>query len=145
MQVKKENEKRYKKILENAGFEILEDADLLFQESDYNLEYIIAKDERLKTVLVYLEDIILIEIYGDVLEVHTLKETFVLKGTIEYYSNLLYPYNFIRISQSSITIKRAIDKISPAFNMKFTLKLKNGKTVDVTRTYYYEFKNYIGL
>lgn len=145
MLVKRENETKYKEILEKAGFEIDDEADLIFQESDYKLEYIIAKDDQSKTVLVYLDDIILIETFGDVIKVYTLKESFILKGTIEYYSNLLQPYNFKRISQSSITIKRAINKISPAINMKFTLKLKNGKSVDVTRSYYYGFKDYIGL
>lgn len=143
--VKKENETKYKTMLKNAGFEISEESDLTFQENGYKLEYIIAKDIYVETVLVYLDDILLIETHGNELKVYTINESFILKGTIEYYQNLLSLYSFKRISQSAITIKRAISKISPAINMKFTLKLKNGKSVDVTRSYYYDFKEYIGL
>lgn len=143
--VKKENETKYKTMLKNAGFEISEESDLTFQENGYKLEYIIAKDIYVETVLVYLDDILLIETHGNELKVYTINESFILKGTIEYYQNLLSLYSFKRISQSAITIKGAISKISPAINMKFTLKLKNGKSVDVTRSYYYDFKEYIGL
>ena len=77
--------------------------------------------------------------------VYTLNNSYLLKNTVLYYQNLLSPYGFKRISQSSIIHKRNIIKISPAISMKFTLKLKNNKKVYVTRSYYYDFKDYIGL
>lgn len=142
---KKENEKKYQNMLEKGGFQISLDAELIFQEKDYKLEYIIAKDLDLKTVLIYLDEIILIETYGNDLFVYTLNKSYLLNNTVLYYQNLLSPYGFKRISQSAIIHKKNIVKISPAISMKFTLKLKNDKRVDVTRTYYYDFKEYIGL
>ncbi len=143
--VNKENEQRYKSMLEKAGFEISNDANLTFQEDNAQIDYIIGKDDRSATVLVYLDEIQLIETYGKDIIVHTQNHQYTLKGTMEYYQQLLFPYEFIRVSQSSIIHKRYITRISPALSMKFTVTLKNNRKVDVTRSYYYSFKEYIGL
>lgn len=143
--VNKENEQKYRVMLEKAGFEISNDAKLTFQEDNAQIDYIIAKDDKSATVLVYLVDIQLIETYGKDIIVHTQNHQYMLKGSIEYYQQILFPYDFIRVSQSSITHKRHIIRISPALSMKFTVTLKNNRKVDVTRSYYYSFKEYIGF
>lgn len=143
--VNKENEQKYKVMLEKAGFEISNDAKLTFQEDNAQIDYVIAKDDKSATILVYLVDIQLIETYGKDIIVHTQNHQYMLKGSIEYYQQILFPYDFIRVSQSSITHKRHIIRISPALSMKFTVTLKNNRKVDITRSYYYSFKEYIGF
>ena len=145
LQVKKENEIKYKEMLEKGGFEISDNADLVLEETGGKIEYLIAKDNQNKTVLVYLEEIVLIETYGKEILLHTKEQGYSLKGTIESLSFQLSVYGFKRISQSSIIHKRSIIKISPVLSMKFMLTLKNKMKVDVTRSYYYDFKEYIGL
>lgn len=145
LQVKKENEIKYKEMLEKGGFTISDNADLVLEESGGDIEYLIARDDDNKTVLVYLEEIVLIETYGKEILLYTKKHKYNIKGTIESLSFQLLPYGFKRISQSSIIHKRSIVKISPALSMKFILTLKNKMKVDVTRSYYYDFKEFIGL
>ena len=41
--------------------------------------------------------------------------------------------------------RAAIVRISPALSMKFTLTLSDKRRVDVTRSYYYTFKEYMGI
>lgn len=143
--VKKENESHYKEMLEKGGFIVSDNATLVLKEEIDKLEYLIAKDNNNKNVLVYLEKIVLIETYGKEILLYTEEQEYILKGTIESISFQLQPYGFMRISQSSIVHKRSIVKISPALSMKFTLTLKNKRKADVTRSYYYYFKEYIGL
>lgn len=145
LQVKKENELKYKKILEESGFKITDDANLVLLEELETIDYIIAKNEEDENILVYLNEIVLIETHGKDILVHTINNKYYLKETLNFYDKLLFPYGFKRISNFSIIHKRSIVKISPALSMKFVLTLKNKMKVDVTRTYYYAFKEFIGL
>ena len=52
---------------------------------------------------------------------------------------------FLRVSNSVIVARAAIVRISPALSMKFTLTLSDKRRVDVTRSYYYTFKEYMGI
>lgn len=71
-------------------------------------------------------------------------------GNIKYTSRLkLYEYPeeasyFIRISKSTIVNKNKIREIRPSINMKLKI-LINKVWFEVNRTYYYEFKDEIGI
>ena len=58
---------------------------------------------------------------------------------------ILDPKVFIRISNSVIISVNHIENIRPAFTQKFVITMKNGAKVDVTRSYYYVFKEFIGI
>jgi len=59
--------------------------------------------------------------------------------------NLLNPEKFLRISNSVVISKDKVKKISTTLSMKFILTMINGKKVDVTRSYYYIFKDSFGI
>lgn len=51
----------------------------------------------------------------------------------------------MRISNSVVIAKDKVTSISPTFSMKFVLTMANGQKVDVTRSYYYLFKESFGI
>ncbi|MBO4419873.1 MAG: LytTR family transcriptional regulator [Oscillospiraceae bacterium] len=58
---------------------------------------------------------------------------------------LLDPKQFLRISNSVIIQRRHVKKIIPTMSMKFVLALADGSKVDVTRSYYNNFKSFFGI
>ena len=79
-----------------------------------------------------------------VLFVHT--ETKAYKTTMRLceLEKTLPEDTFVRISNSVIIRRQAIKRVPPALGQKFYLTLRNHDKVDVTRTYYYRFKDYLG-
>ena len=59
--------------------------------------------------------------------------------------DMLDPDQFLRISNSVVIARNKVKSISPTLSMKFILTMQNGKKVDVTRSYYYIFKEYFGI
>lgn len=102
--------------------------------------------------------IVLKDIYGEVCVnvididyIESLKDViFVYANGVQYESNLkLYQYSeislsLLRISKSVVVNKYKIKTIKPTMNMKFKV-LINDTWLDVNRTYYYEFKDALGL
>lgn len=144
LRCKEENRPLYEKMLIDGGFSISDDSSLSFVEDSYFVEYLIGKlnDDN---VMVYLKDIIVVESCGRDIVARTQAGTFKLKDTLEHLEDLLKPVGFIRISQSTILQKSSIEKISQGFSMRFLLTLKAGIKADVTRSYYFSFKSFIGL
>ncbi len=138
------NRSLYEKMLIDGGFTIAEDSNISFIEDNIVTEYLIGRSNN-DDVMVYLDDILLIESYGRDIIARTKTGAFKLKYTLEDLENLLRPAGFIRISQSAILQKSSIEKISHGLSMRFHLTLRSGIKADVTRSYYYVFKNFIGL
>ena len=61
------------------------------------------------------------------------------------YLHLLPAREFIRISKSVIIAKSSVKKIRPALTMKFVLTLSDGSLVDVTRSYYTNFRRFFNI
>lgn len=57
----------------------------------------------------------------------------------------LYEKGFLRIHKAFIVNTRDIKKIKASLNSKFTLILRNGDQVEVSRSYYYRFKEEMGF
>ena len=57
----------------------------------------------------------------------------------------LDPEAFLRISHSVVIARSKVVRIAPTLSMKFILTLRDGRTVDVTRSYYYIFKETFGI
>ena len=141
---KEANRAVYEKMLLDGGFELAEDADVSLVENGYVPEYLIAKDND-QNVLLYIKDIIIIETSGKDIVARSSNGTFKIKYTLEHLEQTLKPAGFFRISQSAIIQKSALERISTGFSMRFHLTLKCGIKTDVTRSYYYTFKDIIGL
>lgn len=143
------SEKRRQEIeeaLTACGIEIDEDSDLTLSESGKSSGRLLVRDavsgER---VPLPVDDIVYIEAFGHEMEVHTRQRSYRLTERLYKLLDTLGPERFLRISNSVIIAKDKISSISPTLSMKFVLTMQNGKKVDVTRSYYYIFKDSIGI
>ena len=91
------------------------------------------------------DDIVYIESFGHSIEVHTQDNTYQALDRLYKIYNMLDPNKFLRISNSVIIAKNKVKMISPTLTRKFILTMANGRTVDVTRSYYYLFKESFGI
>lgn len=143
------SKQRYKEVentLLQSGLEIDDDADFTLSENNRYIDRLLVRDtvsdER---VFLLVEDIILIEAFGHTLEVHSQSKSYQLSERLYKVLDMLDPDQFLRISNSVVIARNKVKSISPTLSMKFILTMQNGKKVDVTRSYYYIFKEYFGI
>lgn len=130
--------------LEEKNIEITDDASLILTEEEYTGDSIECRDEE-GIVILDTEDICYMESVGHDVYVNTLDKRYKTKYRIYQLERMLPSDAFIRISNAVIIKKNSISHIKPALSCKFYLTLKNGDMVDVTRTYYYKFKEFYGI
>ena len=144
--VSNERYEEIKRALTERGIEIDDNADLVLSENNKFPDNLIVKDvAKNERVVLPVEDIAYIETYGHTVEVHTKGETFQATDRLYKIVNQLDPDKFLRISNSVVISKSKVKQISTTLSMKFVLTMVNGKKVDVTRSYYYIFKDSFGI
>jgi len=138
---------RYDEIAETllkAGIGISEKSDLILSERNTSINYLIGKKGdviyRIKT-----SDISHIESFSHEVIAYTYDGEYRINERLKTLSNMLDPEVFIRISNSVIISTEHIKSIKPALTRKFIITMQNGAVVDVTRTYYYIFKEFLGI
>ena len=143
------SQERYEKIKETLlehGIEIDDDAELVLSENNRFLDNLIVKDIKNNVrVILSVEDIVYIEAFGHNVEVHTIDQTYQSTDRLYKIVNQLNPDKFLRISNSVVIQKDKVMSISSTLSMKFILTMINGNKVDVTRSYYYIFKDSFGI
>ncbi len=126
------------------GIEIDDSAELILSESNVCISHLIGRrnDEiyRLETA-----DISHIESFAHDIVAYCGSDEYRLSENLKRLEELLDPKEFIRVSNSVIVSLHHIKSIRPALSQKFQLTMKNGAKVDVTRTYYYIFKEFMGI
>lgn len=146
LDVSEEHYEEVKGILAKCGIEIDNDADFVLSENNKYPDRLHVKDtlshERL---ILPVGDIVLIETFRHVVEVNTQSKTYQALDRLYKVLNLLDPEKFLRISNSVVIAKDKVKSITPTFSMKYILTMTNGKKVDVTRSYYYIFKESFGI
>ena len=142
-------EKRRREVeqaLTACGIEIEDGADLILCETVHGPERLLVRDDETgELVPLPVDDIVYIEAYGHDMEVHTSERSYRLTERLYKLLDALGPERFLRISNSVIIAKDKISSIAPTLSMKFVLTMQNGKKVDVTRSYYYIFKDSFGI
>jgi two-component system, LytTR family, response regulator LytT len=141
---KKENYDEYAKMLESAGFTINEEADLIFREQNYNQESIVGRYNQNYEIIPY-QEVHVVESFGHDIILHTCDKEYGIKEKLFEIEGLFEDRGFVRVNKSTVINKHQIKEIRPKFNMKFQLLMKNGKEIDVTRSYYNKFREYIGF
>ena len=130
--------------LTEKNIEISEESKLILTEEDYIGDNLECRDEK-GIVIVNTENICYMESVGHDVYVYADNMQYKTRLRIYQLEKLLPPEQFIRISNSIIIKKNSIRHIKPALSCKFYLTLINGDVVDVTRTYYYKFKEFYGI
>ena len=130
--------------LTRCGFELDDEAELILSEKNAYVTHLIGRqgDEifRLDT-----GSISHIESFAHDVIAHSEGAEYRLNERLRRLEQILDPKDFIRISNSVIVSLGHIKSIRPALAQKFILTLTDGSRVDVTRTYYYIFKEFLGI
>ena len=130
--------------LTEKGFEIDDGAELILSEKNVYAERLIGRqnDElfRLKT-----SEISHIESFSHDVIAHSEGREYKITERLRRLEEILDPKEFIRVSNSVIVSVNHIKSIKPTIGQKFVLTLSDGSKTDVTRTYYYIFKEFIGI
>ena len=117
----------------------------IVEDGDYIL---IPKNNRINVydhsgiVFINLNDIDYIESLDNTIYVHSGSNSYV--SMIKLYQYLELSSILIRISKTMIVNIYKISNIRPSLNMKYKIQI-NDQWLDVNRTYYYEFKDAIGI
>lgn len=128
------------------GIEIEETADLVLSESNRYLDTLLVKE--LKTnqqVFLSIQEIVSIEAFGHSVEVFTQNKSYQLKERLYKIEALLDPEKFLRVSHSVVIAKDKVKAISPTLSMKFIVTMSDTRTIVVTRSYYYIFRESFGI
>lgn len=141
---RKENYEKYKKMLEQGGFIVSDDADLVLKELNSTIDNIVGKYRDRYEFIPY-QEIVYIESFGHDVICYTLEKEYAIKEKLYEIEGLFEDKGFIRINKSCIVNKWQIKEIRPSFNMKLILIMKNNHKLEVTRSYYYQFKEFIGF
>lgn len=143
------SKQRYDEVettLTQCGLEIDDNAEFTLSENNRYLDRLLVRDTLSEErVFLSVDDIVLIEAFGHTIEVHTLNKSYQVSDRLYKILDMLDPDKFLRISNSVIIARYRVKAIAPTLSMKFILTMQNGKKVDVTRSYYYIFKEYFGI
>lgn len=138
---------RYKEVFDELtarGIVIDEQANLILTDGNSPAKYLIGKkgDEiyRLNT-----EEISHIESFSHDVIAYTADGAFKLNERLKALAVMLDPDLFIRVSNSVILSVNHVQSIKPAITQKFIVTMKCGAKIDVTRSYYYIFKEFYGI
>ncbi len=127
------------------GIETGEDADYILTESDRFPAFLSVRNDKKEHLRLSISKVTFIEAFGKDIEVHTDEGVFLSQERMYQLEALLDPTEFVRVSKSVIVSKKHIKKIRPALSQKFILTLSDGTRVDVTRSYYNEFKRFFNI
>ena len=132
------------KQLTSMGFEIDDGAELILSEKNAYVKHLIGRKGE-EIFRLDVKNITHIESFAHDIVAYSGGEEYRLSERLRRLEEILDPKDFIRVSNSAIVAAGHIKSIRPAFTQKFLLTLSDGSKVDVTRTYYYIFKEFLGI
>ena len=129
-----------RKELESLAITDDESSEYILTRKNMSVNFIqVKKDDRL--FYIDVSDIVYIESLGHDVYVHTAGDNYVTRERLKQLEKLLDPEQFLRVSSSAIINTKQIKQIEASIFQKFILHMQNGARVDVTRSYYYIFKD----
>ncbi len=141
---RKEIREQVIKDLYDGNISIDEDAEFVLHEINHNPQFLLVKDKE-EYVRLAIKNIIYIESISQEIRIHTVDKVYFGRDTMYQLEANLYEKGFLRIHKSYIVNIKDIAKIRSSLNMKFTLILTNGDEIEVSRSYYYRFKEEMGF
>ncbi|MCR5295527.1 MAG: LytTR family transcriptional regulator [Lachnospiraceae bacterium] len=134
-----------KDYLVRHGVEIGDEADYKIMENERYPAFLSARNGKKESIRLSAGDVIFIEAFGKDIEIHTLEDTYLARERMYQLEELLNPREFLRVSKSVIISKKHVKKIRPTLSMKYILTMTGGTLVDVTRSYYNDFRRFFGI
>lgn len=144
LSVSEEHYAQLEQLLISLGFTISDDADFILQERARGISFLNARRGG-EVCRIRTEEIVCIESFGKAVVLRTMDGEYEISERLKELEALLDADKFMRISNSVIIAKNCVAKIKPTFSTKFILTMKNGTQVDVTRSYYYKFREAYGI
>lgn len=145
LDVNEENYESVKRELESLGIKIDNNSEFVLSENNTSITYLTVKSEVGDRVKISVGDIVFIESCGKDVFVHTTSESYKTQERIYQIEEVLDPKLFVRVSNSVIIARKHVKKIRPGLSMKFILTMTGGTLIDVTRSYYSDFKKFFGI
>ncbi|MBO7449265.1 MAG: LytTR family transcriptional regulator DNA-binding domain-containing protein [Clostridiales bacterium] len=133
-----------RKKLEELGIEDDSSSDYQITRKNKTVRYIQGKIND-QQFFIDVKDIIFIESLGHDVIIHTKGERYNSRERLKYMESVLDPDVFLRISNSTIINRNHIKRIESSIFQKFILHLSEGTKTEVTRSYYYSFKDVFGI
>ena len=143
--VSPEKEEEVIACLTAHGLETGEDGEYLLTENSRYPEFLSARDGNRERIRLAAEEVVYIEAFGKDVEIHTGKDTYFAQDRMYQLEASLDPAKFLRVSKSVIVSAAHVRKIRPSLSMKYILTLSDGTLVDVTRSYYSDFRRFFGI
>ncbi len=143
--VSREKEEEVFRYLVDHGIEIDREAEYIISERARQSGFLMAKDSDKESLRIAVGDVIYIEAFGKEIEIHTGQDVYYAQDRIYQLEALLDPNEFLRISKSVIISRKHVKKIRPSLSLKYVLTMSDGTLVDVTRSYYSDFRRFFNI
>ncbi len=126
--------------LTQAGLHIDDRGELMIID---NPLYVFAHHDPLEDY----KSIVFMESFGKDIHVHLMHNAKAILVQEKLYTleEKFHEHGFIRVNKSQIVNIRFIEDIDPWIGQKYILTMKNKTSIDVNRTYYKNFKQYLKL
>ncbi|MBP5221825.1 MAG: LytTR family transcriptional regulator [Lachnospiraceae bacterium] len=134
-----------KEYLTEHGVEISEDAEYVISESERYPAFLSVRNDKKERLRLSVDEVIYVEAFGKEIEIHMRQGTYYALDRMYQLEDLLDPQKFLRVSKSVIISKKHVKKIRASLSMKYILTLSDGTLVDVTRSYYSDFRKFFNI
>ncbi|MBR6150411.1 MAG: LytTR family transcriptional regulator [Lachnospiraceae bacterium] len=134
-----------KDYLARHEVEVGEDGEYVLTEATKYPAFLNVRDDRKERMRLSVDEVIYVEAFGKDVEIHTSQGTYYAGDRMYQLEELLDPQEFLRVSKSVIISRKHVKKIRASLSMKYVLTLTNGVLVDVTRSYYGDFRRFFQI
>lgn len=135
---------RMRKELEELGINDDPDSQYEIRRRDKEIRYLPGRKEE-QQFFISVDDICFIESMGHTVLIHSADGIYTTTERLKSLEVILDQNKFIRVSNSAIVNLKKVKRIESSIMQKFILHMSNGKKVDVTRSYYYIFRDRLGI
>jgi two-component system LytT family response regulator len=111
---------------------------------DRYLEWFVVKTSNRSLKLVRARDVDWIEAEGNYVSLHLGDRAYLYRCTLAGMDGRLDPARFVRIHRSTIVNLHSIESMAPLFAGDFSVRLKNGQRVKLSRSYRQALEDRIG-
>ena len=133
-----------RKSLEELGIRDDPDSQYVISRQGAGVNYVAGRKED-QQFYIDVKEIIFIESMGHDVLIHAADGIYNSGDRLKALEQVLPADRFLRVSNSAIVNMKKIKRIESSIMQKFILHMTNGSKVDVTRSYYYIFRDRIGI